>query len=61
MIKINGKMMNKDIKELYLFNNQLTHLPVEIGQLTQLTKLYLSGNKLTHLPVETGQLTQLTI
>jgi Leucine-rich repeat (LRR) protein len=35
-------------------------LPVEIGQLTQLTKIYLSNNKLTQVPVEIGQLAQLT-
>ena len=60
MIKINGKSFNKDIKELDLYNNQLTQLPSEIGQLTQLTELYLSSNKLTQLPSEIGQLTQLT-
>ena len=57
MIKINCKNVNKDIKELDLSKNNLTHLPVEIGQLTQLTKLNLSNNKLTHLPAEIGQLT----
>ena len=60
MISINGKMINKDIKELDLSYNNLTQLPVEIGQLTQLTILYLSNNNITHLPVEIGQLTQLT-
>jgi Leucine-rich repeat (LRR) protein len=35
-------------------------LPVEIGQLTQLTTLHLSDNNLTQLPVEIWQLTQLT-
>ena len=45
-------MVNKDIKELNLNNNELTHLPLEIGQLKQLTILHLSYNKLTHLPVE---------
>jgi len=33
MIKINSKIVNKDIKELDLSNNQLIHLPKEIGQL----------------------------
>jgi len=51
MIKINCKMVNKDIKELTLSNSKLTRLPVEICQLTQLTELYLGNNKLTHLPV----------
>jgi len=60
MISINGKKVNKDIKHLNLSYNNLTQLPVEIGQLTQLTTLNLSLNKLTHLPVEIGRLTQLT-
>ena len=38
MISINGKMINKDIKHLDLSYNNLTQLPIEIGQLTQLTK-----------------------
>jgi len=41
MIKINGKMINKNIKELDLFQNKLTYLSVEIGQLTQLSTLNL--------------------
>ena len=60
MISINGKMVNKDIKHLDLSYNNLTQLPVEICQLTQLTKLNLYNNNITHLPVEIGQLTQLT-
>ena len=60
MISINGKKVNKDIKNLNLSNNNITQLPVEIGQLTQLTTLHLYNNKLTNLPAEIGQLTQLT-
>ena len=59
MIKINDKMVNKDIKKLVLFNKKLTQLPVEIGHLSQLTILYLSFNQLTHLPVEICHITQL--
>ena len=60
MIKINGKPVDKDIKELYLSSNQLTQLPSEIGNLTKLTDLDLRGNQLTILPTEIGNLTQLT-
>jgi len=60
MISINGRKFNKDITNLNLSYNNLTHLPVEIGQLTQLTTLKLFNNNLTQLPVEIGQLTQLT-
>ena len=51
--------IKKDIDEVNLSNNKLTQLPVEIGQLTQLTTLNLSYNQLTQLSVEIGQLTQL--
>jgi hypothetical protein len=60
MISINGKMVNKDIKHLDVGYNNLTQLPVEIGQLTQLTTLDLNSNNITQLPVEIGQLTHLT-
>ena len=48
------------LTKLNLSHTNLTHLPVEIGQLTQLTTLNLSNNKLTLLTVEIGKLTQLT-
>ena len=37
MISINGKKVNKDITNLNLSYNNLTQLPVDIGQLTQIT------------------------
>ena len=47
------------LKVLNLYNNELTSLPAEIGQLTSLRKLYLHDNRLTSLPAEIGQLTSL--
>ena len=44
---------------LVLSSNQLTALPPEIAQLTQLQSLDLSSNQLTALPPQIGQLTQL--
>ena len=44
---------------LDLTHNQLTALPVEIGQLTGLESLILSNNELTALPAEIGQLANL--
>ncbi len=41
-------------------HNQLTSLPPEIGQLSQLTELFLTSNHLTSLPPQIGQLSQLT-
>jgi len=56
MISINGKKVNTDIRHLNLDYYNLTHLPVEIRHLTQLTTLNLSHTNLTHLPVEIGKL-----
>jgi len=42
-----------------LWNRELTVLPPEIGQLTNLRELALGGNRLTALPPEIGQLANL--
>ena len=44
------------MQTFYCSNNQLTVLPTEIGQLTQLQEFYCSNNLLTVLPTEIGQL-----
>ena len=41
------------------YDNQLSSLPAEIGQLTNLQTLYLNDNQLSSLPAEFGQLTNL--
>ena len=47
------------LKELFLFANQLTSLPEEIGLMTGLKQLDLSRNQLTSLPEEIGLMTGL--
>jgi internalin A len=49
----------KGITSLYLSGKQLTEIPSEIGQLTNLTWLDLQGNRLTSLSPEICQLTNL--
>jgi len=51
---------DENMTYLELYKNQLTTLPKEIGNLTNLPSLNLSYNKLTTLPKEIGQLTNLT-
>jgi len=46
---------------LGLHSNRLTHLPGEIGQLSQLRTLDLGSNQLTHLPEELGHLSRLQL
>ncbi len=49
------------LQSLYLSNNQLTSIPPELGQLTDLEESDLSNNQLTSIPPELGQLTSLQI
>lgn len=55
-IQILGKVLRDGGTELELRDQQLTILPTEIIQLTQLAKLDLSENLLTNLPPEIGEL-----
>jgi len=49
----------KDEMVLLLYHNQLTQIPKELGNLTQLKRLSLYHNQLTQIPKELGNLTQL--
>ncbi len=59
---LNGVATNVDerIIELVMTEKELTQLPAEIGQLTNLISLELERNELSELPAEIGKLTNLT-
>src|SRR5690606_39498090 len=50
-----------NLTSLAIFNNDLSSLPVEIGELTGLTYLSLFNNSLNSVPEELGLLTNLEI
>jgi hypothetical protein len=54
-----GKLTH--LEKLNLRNNQLTSLPEEIGNCTNIKLLFLSWNKLKTLPPSVGKLTNLEI
>ncbi|MBN2003511.1 MAG: leucine-rich repeat domain-containing protein [Anaerolineae bacterium] len=58
-LQILAQTKEKGQTTLYLSSSQLTELPPEIGELTQLQGLCLSFPQLTTLPPEIGELTQL--
>ena len=47
------------LKYLFLEYNELTEIPKEFGNLTNLNSVYLHNNKLTEIPKEFGNLTNL--
>ncbi len=59
LLQVIKKAASDRVTELDLSRNQLSSLPGEIGQLTNLQKLYLRSNQLSSLPGEIGQLTNL--
>ncbi len=59
ILNIDGIQCLSNLNELYLYNNQLTSLPTEIGSLGSLTKIYFGNNLLTSIPSQIGNLTSL--
>ena len=51
-VVIGNRTFNNDTTKIELYNQNLTSLPVEIGNLVNLQYLYLEKNQLTMLPVE---------
>ena len=52
-----GELVN--LKELYIYYNQLTSIPEEIGNLVNLKYLHIYNNQLTSIPEEIGNLVNL--
>ena len=60
LLKIISRAEEKGLKELNLSNKEITKLPPEIGNLSNLRELDLSSNQLTSLPPGIGNLSRLT-
>jgi GTPase SAR1 family protein len=60
LLQVIEQAAKEKVTELDLSNNQLSSLPPEISQLSNLTTLYLSNNQLGSLPPEISQLSNLT-
>ncbi len=60
LLQIIQQAAKKKVKSLNLSYKELTKLPSEIGQLSNLTELSLYSNQLSGLPSEIGQLSNLT-
>ncbi len=60
LLKIIHNAAETQETDLDLSNRDLTELPPQLWQLTNLTGLYLDNNQLSTLPPELGQLTELT-
>ena len=60
LLEIISKTAQEKQTQLELRECDITSLPPEIGNLTNLTRIYLNGNKLESLPPEIGNLTNLT-
>lgn len=59
LLQIIEKAAREKATMLNLGNNQLSSLPPEISQLSNLTELYLSNNQLSSVPLEFSQLSKL--
>ncbi|MEO1396452.1 MAG: COR domain-containing protein [Cyanobacteria bacterium J06634_5] len=59
LLRLIDEAASNEWTELSLFGKNLTELPSEIGQLTNLKALYIYDNQLSHLPSEIGQLINL--